>query len=131
MAAGWSTVVVVAGAFFAGCVTTGAYYERAARKAAELQLATAKEQPAVQVAAERRMAAAEHAQQQSRTQTRAAVTAAPDLAGCPVPADLAGMLDAQVAATRAPGAPVPGGAVHRPSPAVLPRAGGDARADLR
>lgn len=128
----WSNVAIGFAGFAAGVAVTGAYYERAARAAAELRAEIAEQRPAEQVAADRRLGEVDRQQQADRQQARAAVAAAPQLADVLLPADLASLLAARIEATRRTGSgPVPGGAVSRPGDAGLRRGGADAGPDLR
>ena len=109
----WATTFITLGSFAAGLACSAGWYERAARIEAERQLTVAVEQPAKQIADERRLVAATDARDRGKERARAGVSAAPALADVPLPDDLASMLMAQAEATRSaargkvPDRPVP------------------------
>ena len=100
MAAGWSTVVVCIGCAAAGWFARDWQYERATRIEAERQLVIAESKPAAQVADERKLTAAVDTRDRGKAAARQGVAAAPLLADCPIPDDLASMLVTQAQATR-------------------------------
>lgn len=103
----WSSVAIGVVGFAAGVAVTTGVYERAARKAADLRADIAEQRPAEQVQSERRIVKVEQQAAKDREQARTNLAAAPELADCPVPPELARLLDAQAAASRARGGAVP------------------------
>lgn len=102
-------VLLAAAAGFVGGGYAGLHYERGI--AAE-RIAAAEKMAAEQLSTERRLLA----QQEQRTEAVTKVTqAAAQISNCPLPADVAGLLNAQVEATSVPGIAVPGGKLSRPT----------------
>ena len=111
--AGWSSVAFLLLAFAAGWFVCDWQYQRAARIEAERQLVIAAEKPAAQVADERKLASVEATREAGKARIRQGVSAAPDLADCPVPAELSELLVTQQQATQRP---APSGVSNRPVP---------------